>query len=250
MTPTTPSPERADVFAGRLRAVRAALGFSLTQIATHLNVSRRGYINYENGSVFPQADFLLDLCSELCRVNPCWLLLGEKPVLLSEKNLPQPVVSISGNTACNLIAVADARAEITLGQGLGSELSLLRDLLGVTQEEMARSLGLSLRGYQNYERGERRLPAAVILQLATVYSRALNKPHDRLLLVRKRMGKSQAEMAGLLHLSTTGYQNYERGERDIPVVTLERAQAEHRISVAWVLDGEGKMFVTDGQAAP
>lgn len=67
--------------------------------------------------------------------------------------------------------------------------------------------------------------------------------HERLKVLRKRLGKTQAEMAGLLHLSTTGYQNYERGEREIPVVTLERARDHIGLNPDWVLDGSGEMFL-------
>lgn len=66
--------------------------------------------------------------------------------------------------------------------------------------------------------------------------------HERLKLLRKRLRKSQAEMAGVLHISLRGYQNYERGEREIPVVTLERAQEHFGLNPDWMLDGTGPML--------
>lgn len=74
-------------------------------------------------------------------------------------------------------------------------------------------------------------------------------PHERLKLFRQRTGKSQAEIAGMMHLSLRGYQNYERGDREIPVVTLERARDHFGLNPDWVLDGVGEMYVTGTAAA-
>ncbi len=76
------------------------------------------------------------------------------------------------------------------------------------------------------------------------------KWNERLKLLRQRMDKSQAEMAGLLHISLRGYQNYERGEREVPVVTLERARDHFGLNPAWVLDGVGEMFVSVPEGGP
>ncbi|MGQ0621690.1 MAG: helix-turn-helix domain-containing protein [Panacagrimonas sp.] len=62
-------------------------------------------------------------------------------------------------------------------------------------------------------------------------------------LLRKRLGKNQAQMAGLLDVSLRGYQNYERGDREIPVVALERAQDSAGVNPHWVLDGAGEMLL-------
>lgn len=67
---------------------------------------------------------------------------------------------------------------------------------------------------------------------------------ERLKALRKRIGKNQAEMAGLLHLSTTGYQRYERDERDLPAVTVERARQHIGLNPRWIFDGVGEMFLS------
>lgn len=72
-------------------------------------------------------------------------------------------------------------------------------------------------------------------------------PGDRLKLLRKRLGKSQAEMAGVLHISTTGYQNYERGERDIPAAVVSRARDHIGLNPRWLLDGVGEMFSSSAE---
>ncbi len=66
---------------------------------------------------------------------------------------------------------------------------------------------------------------------------------DRLKAVRDLLGKSQAEMAGLLHISLRGYQNYERGEREVPRATLLRAQEHIGLNPEWVTAGVEPMWL-------
>ena len=47
-------------------------------------------------------------------------------------------------------------------QSPGARLRVARERLGKSQQEMATLLGISSRGYQNYERDERRLPMRVV----------------------------------------------------------------------------------------
>lgn len=69
---------------------------------------------------------------------------------------------------------------------------------------------------------------------------------DRLKAVRDLLGKSQAEMAALLHLSLRGYQNYERGEREVPRATLLRAQDHIGLNPEWVTTGAEPMWLRAG----
>lgn len=52
---------------------------------------------------------------------------------------------------------------------LGERLVLVRAATGLTQNDFAESLGLSVRAYANYERGEREVPAAVLRTLYEVH---------------------------------------------------------------------------------
>lgn len=52
---------------------------------------------------------------------------------------------------------------------LGRRLALARESTGLTQAEFAMSLGLNLRAYGNYERGEREAPLALLQALHTVH---------------------------------------------------------------------------------
>lgn len=53
---------------------------------------------------------------------------------------------------------------------VGSRLKFLREKMGLSQGSFARSLGLSLRGYQNYERGERSASKELICALMDRYN--------------------------------------------------------------------------------
>ena len=67
--------------------------------------------------------------------------------------------------------------------------------------------------------------------------------HERVGAVRSHFGLSQTVMAERLGLSLRGYQNYERGEREIPVVLLQALYTVFQIDPVWLLTGEGSMIV-------
>ena len=52
---------------------------------------------------------------------------------------------------------------------LGHRLAAVRAQTGLTQGEFAESLGLSLRAYANYERGEREVPTALVQSVRQTY---------------------------------------------------------------------------------
>jgi transcriptional regulator with XRE-family HTH domain len=51
----------------------------------------------------------------------------------------------------------------------GQRLMAIREGSGLTQEDFAKQLGLSLRAYANYERGEREIPTALFRALSEIY---------------------------------------------------------------------------------
>ena len=57
-------------------------------------------------------------------------------------------------------------------------------------------------------------------------------------------------MAKLLGLSLRGYQNYERGEREIPLPALDDAHERVGLNPDWVRDGAGEMFDRGRQTVP
>lgn len=61
----------------------------------------------------------------------------------------------------------------------------------------------------------------------------------RLVAVREERKLSQVEFAERLALSPRAYQNYERGEREMPTTVLTALHAEFGIDPLWVLLGSG-----------
>jgi len=53
---------------------------------------------------------------------------------------------------------------------VGLRLLELRRAEGLSQEEMAKALGVSTKGYRNYEVGERHLPGALYFKIARMFS--------------------------------------------------------------------------------
>ena len=56
-----------------------------------------------------------------------------------------------------------------LNADLGQRLTRVRDTTGLSQAAFADTLGLSLRAYANYERGEREMPVALYRALYEIY---------------------------------------------------------------------------------
>jgi transcriptional regulator with XRE-family HTH domain len=66
--------------------------------------------------------------------------------------------------------------------------------------------------------------------------------HERIALVRNHFELSQEKMAQRVGLSTRGYQNYERGERETPVSLVRALYDVFSVDPVWLLTGEGAMI--------
>lgn len=71
--------------------------------------------------------------------------------------------------------------------------------------------------------------------------------HERISAVRSRLGFSQADMAIKVGLPLRSYQNYERGEREAPIVLVRALYELFDVSPVWLLTGQGVMLETKGQ---
>jgi len=60
----------------------------------------------------------------------------------------------------------------------------------------------------------------------------------RLFAVRSRLQMAQPAFAASIGLSPRAYQNYERGERELPAVALRSLYLNHQVSPVWLLTGE------------
>ena len=67
--------------------------------------------------------------------------------------------------------------------------------------------------------------------------------HERVGAVRAHFALSQTAMAERLGLSLRAYQNYERGEREIPVALVHALYAEFKVDPVWLLTGAGPMIL-------
>jgi transcriptional regulator with XRE-family HTH domain len=71
--------------------------------------------------------------------------------------------------------------------------------------------------------------------------------HQRVGKLRERFALSQTEMAERVGLSLRAYQNYERGEREVPVALVRALYAEFRVNPVWLLTGSGSMIMSEEQ---
>lgn len=69
--------------------------------------------------------------------------------------------------------------------------------------------------------------------------------HARVKYVRVHFSLSQAAMAQHVGMSLRAYQNYERGEREVPVALVHALYSEFKIDPVWLLTGIGPMIFTD-----
>ncbi len=71
--------------------------------------------------------------------------------------------------------------------------------------------------------------------------------HERVGRVRAHFALSQTAIAERLGLSLRAYQNYERGEREIPVALVHALYEQFRVDPVWLLTGAGSMMVAEDQ---
>ncbi|MFX4297299.1 MULTISPECIES: helix-turn-helix domain-containing protein [Roseobacteraceae] len=62
---------------------------------------------------------------------------------------------------------------------------------------------------------------------------------ERLLVVRRRAGLSQADFAERIDISPRAYRNYELAVRDVPVALVIGVHREFDVGFSWLLLGEG-----------
>lgn len=74
--------------------------------------------------------------------------------------------------------------------------------------------------------------------MSRLASRSLNAATGtRLAIFRQRTGLTQKEFGATVELSLRGYQNYERGDRELPAVIISRLHKMWRMDPVWLLDG-------------
>ena len=71
--------------------------------------------------------------------------------------------------------------------------------------------------------------------------------HERVGLVRAHFALSQTAMAQRVGISLRAYQNYERGEREVPVALVHALYEQFRVDPVWLLTGAGSMMLAEDQ---
>lgn len=71
------------------------------------------------------------------------------------------------------------------------------------------------------------------------------KYHVRVKQVRDHFALSQTAIAQRVGMSLRAYQNYERGEREVPVALIHALYSEFKVDPVWLLTGTGPMIFTD-----
>ncbi len=70
--------------------------------------------------------------------------------------------------------------------------------------------------------------------------------HNQVRQVRTRFALSQTDMASRTGISLRAYQNYERGEREVPVALIHGLFTEFGVNPVWFLTGQGDMLQENG----
>ena len=79
---------------------------------------------------------------------------------------------------------------------------------------------------------------------------SMNEPfpyHERVGKVRAHFALSQTALAQRLGISLRAYQNYERGEREVPVALVHALYEQFRVDPVWLLTGAGSMMLAEDQ---
>lgn len=72
--------------------------------------------------------------------------------------------------------------------------------------------------------------------------------HERLILLRKALGITQADMAEKIGVSRFAISNYEAGTRNITDRTARQICATYNVDYIWFTTGQGEMFVNTDDA--
>ena len=65
--------------------------------------------------------------------------------------------------------------------------------------------------------------------------------------MRAHFALSQTALAQRLGISLRAYQNYERGEREVPVALVHALYEQFRVDPVWLLTGAGSMMLAEDQ---
>jgi transcriptional regulator with XRE-family HTH domain len=71
----------------------------------------------------------------------------------------------------------------------------------------------------------------------------MSTPNLRIKLVRESLGMLQKEMAKVLHMSASSYNQIETGRNNVSPRVVALLSVIYNVNEQWLLDGQGHMFV-------
>lgn len=158
---------------------------------------------------------------------------------------------------------------------LGERLKLIRKTFGLTQKEMAKIMGASLRVYQYYEKGEQSPSYERLVPIIKKFNingtwlltgegeMFLSKSQDffslfikkedemigkRLKQLRKALNLSQSKFGELLGTTQRAVSHWERDEAEPSFQQLKKLIDLFNVNPTWLLTGEGEMFLSRTEA--
>ncbi len=221
----------------RLKEIRKILKLTQDDFAQQLNCSRKSIINYETGKRELPDDFINILVSSH-NINRTWLLYG----------------------------VGEMFGESLSADSVGNKLVMLRDVLEITQAELAYVLGISSYILEQYETGKKPLYEDVVSELCTLYGvnslwllgdaknifldseefyMAEQSRSDRLYEIRKSLKITEHDMAKMLKCSVQDIEDYESDKKQMSESTLIAISKALDIRLEWLRNGVGKRYFAD-----
>ena len=142
----------------------------------------------------------------------------------------------------------------------------LRKSNNLTQKDMASKLEVTQQTYQMFESSTKIIPLKHLIKLCTYYKVSLNyisgltntnsqtnlhinldqiEIGKRIKLIRLKCNLLQIDLARLLNTSQSQISSYEHGTRLISTAFAYQICKTYNISLDWLINGTGKVFLND-----
>lgn len=126
-------------------------------------------------------------------------------------------------------------------------LKLFRQELGLTQKQIAESIGINQQQWSRYENGTNELPLRYFIELCKVHNVSADKflslPMEntqieyfsRIKQVRQANGDSQQKLANLFDTTQHQISKYETGLQELPIRRLKQFCQHYQVSADYIL---------------